>query len=367
LSDLATLNSALSLYTTDQAGTTSFSLGNASSVYVSLPDSSSTCGSWSLPTPPAGYSYACYSSTSSRNIDSTGWVPVNFSLLSSGSPIGQLPVDPTNQSSTGLYYTYYTNGSQFVVTAIPESQKQKTTFGIKSTISNYPDVLANGSSLTISPLFNTSGLVGYWNFDEGSGSTATDQSGSGNNLSLTTQAWASGRIGPGALQFSGSSPNLAVASSGAYNVGPSGNATISFWFKAPTRPASDYFDHLIDKDNGTVGYAIWLYSGNTYGNPDIALWTSSGSGNHYCYTFKRYDDNNWHLGQFVIDRTNGCSIYVDGIKDLQGGGTVASGDYSNSTSLSFGQASWAGQLDDVRFYNRVLSAAEIQAMYNAEK
>jgi hypothetical protein len=28
---------------------------------------------------------------------------------------------------------------------------------------------------------------------------------------------------------------------------------------------------------------------------------------------------------------------------------------------------WTGQIDDVGVYNRVLSAAEIQALYNAEK
>ena len=32
-----------------------------------------------------------------------------------------------------------------------------------------------------------------------------------------------------------------------------------------------------------------------------------------------------------------------------------------------GGSSWLGSIDDVRIYNRTLSAAEIQALYNAEK
>src|ERR1017187_8198617 len=118
LSDLATINSALNLYSVDQTGSSVFSLGNTSSVYVSLPDTSPSCANLGLPTTsPSSVGYACASSTSSRNTNGTGWIPVNFSLISSGSPLGSLPVDPTNSSSSGLYHTYYGSGTQFEATA----------------------------------------------------------------------------------------------------------------------------------------------------------------------------------------------------------------------------------------------------------
>ncbi len=56
LSDLAALQSALSLFQADQY---SQSLGIASTTYISIPDSSSTCGDLGLPALPSGYSYAC--------------------------------------------------------------------------------------------------------------------------------------------------------------------------------------------------------------------------------------------------------------------------------------------------------------------
>ena len=49
-----------------------------------------------------------------------------------------------------------------------------------------------------------SGLVGYWKFDEGSGTTAADLSGSGNNGTLVNgPSWTQGQVN-GALSFDGS-------------------------------------------------------------------------------------------------------------------------------------------------------------------
>ncbi len=126
ISDMDTLNHALAIYAADQGGNTYFSLGSSNTVYVSLPDnSSSTCGDLGLPILPTGYAYACVAATSSKNVNGTGWIPVPFSNGSGGSPIGSLPLDPVNQSSSRLYYTYTTNGGQYELTAVLESQKYK--------------------------------------------------------------------------------------------------------------------------------------------------------------------------------------------------------------------------------------------------
>ena len=50
--------------------------------------------------------------TSAGNVDGTGWIPINFTSLAGGSPISNLPVDPTNvlaatsPVSTDLAYRY---------------------------------------------------------------------------------------------------------------------------------------------------------------------------------------------------------------------------------------------------------------------
>ena len=61
---------------------------------------------------------------------------------------------------------------------------------------------------TVNAAAPTNGLVGYWNFDEGSGMTAGDSSpdatvggaGNGNNGTINGASWVGGKVG-GALGF----------------------------------------------------------------------------------------------------------------------------------------------------------------------
>lgn len=64
---------------------------------------------------------------------------------------------------------------------------------------------------------STNGLVGYWNFDEGSGIIAHDISGNGNNGTITGAAWTVGKVGSGALQFDGNNNVVTVPSSNSLN------------------------------------------------------------------------------------------------------------------------------------------------------
>ncbi|HUY69630.1 MAG TPA: SUMF1/EgtB/PvdO family nonheme iron enzyme, partial [Candidatus Tyrphobacter sp.] len=118
-SDMSSLKTALSLYEEDVSP---LSLGTAGKVYVSL----SNCTG--LPA-----NYVCPSSTDLQKTDGTGWIPVDLNNVSVGSPISNLPLDPTNTTSSGLYYEYMTDGgSNWSVSAVPESTKyqdQMSAFG----------------------------------------------------------------------------------------------------------------------------------------------------------------------------------------------------------------------------------------------
>lgn len=48
----------------------------------------------------------------------------------------------------------------------------------------------------------TSGLIGYWKYDEASGTTAADSSGSGNNGAVNGARWTAGNVN-NALSFDG--------------------------------------------------------------------------------------------------------------------------------------------------------------------
>jgi uncharacterized protein (TIGR02145 family)/prepilin-type N-terminal cleavage/methylation domain-containing protein len=134
LSELAAFNSAMTLYIQDAAG--SVSLGSAGTTYISIPDPTATTSAGSncssLGFPSTGYH--CAGPNFYRRTDGTGWLPVNFSAMSVGSPFATLPVDSVNTTSTGNYYRYTTDGSgSWTLSAVPESTKylpQATSFQI---------------------------------------------------------------------------------------------------------------------------------------------------------------------------------------------------------------------------------------------
>ena len=57
------------------------------------------------------------------------------------------------------------------------------------------------------------GLVGYWRFNEGSGATAADSSGHGNNGTIYGAKWVEGKSGK-ALSFDGKKDNAYYFDSG---------------------------------------------------------------------------------------------------------------------------------------------------------
>ena len=156
LSDLKTLNNAVALYATDVGS----GFGSPQTVYLSLPDSSPTCASYPLPTLPGGWSYACAPSSTYRAVNSTGWVPINFSQISFGSPLSVLPIDPVNTVEDGLYYTYVVGSWEF--TANMESQAYR--------LGGQRDVISGdkgdsnfrfefGSDLTLTPEIGEGGVI----------------------------------------------------------------------------------------------------------------------------------------------------------------------------------------------------------------
>jgi len=121
-SDMKTVSDALSLFVIDNP---SASLGATQKVYISIPDTSATCTNIAgLPALPAGWTYNCVTSASLKNIDSTGWIPLNLSSINGGSPIPHLPTDP--QNTIRSFYSYVAGANaNYAVSANIESVRQK--------------------------------------------------------------------------------------------------------------------------------------------------------------------------------------------------------------------------------------------------
>jgi len=354
LSELSTLNQAISLHQTDQGGF----LGAASTTYVSIPDTTSTCANLGLPAQSSGWVYACVTTTTLRKTDGTGWIPINFQAATFGAPLGTLPIDSVNTTSTGNYYTYTTDGSQWVLTAVPESLKQRLQYQINPIIQNSPGVYAVGSNLAMPSIFNPAGLVGYWNFEVATGTAVADLSGNGNNgtwSGSSVSRYTTGKVGNYAGQFNGSNDVITVPDNGTI-LDPSA-ITMSAWVFPTINQAAE----VIAK-NGNSGYRYRRDAAKTVTFYDRGGTNAFGS-------VSTIPSNTWSMVTVTGD-SSGLRIYLNGTLNSSGAAAYSPGD--NSASLYIGayapgSEGFAGSIDDTRVYNRALSAGEIGALYNATR
>lgn len=226
-----------------------------------------------------------------------------------------------------------------------------------------------------------SGLIGYWPLDGGtSGSIANntttgfeDVSGNSNNATAknangTGMAWVSGKAG-GAVSFDGTD-DYAEALASADFLGSGDSVTISVWVK-PGSSQKQYAD-IFDYDHAAVG---------AYGN--FVVQQNSTDLNLFYFAFT-YDGTNWDgipktaqlttnsWQNFTIVKS-GTSLdhYVNGVK--QGTTlTVQSNIYNRIRKFRIGDIieptldrNFNGSIDDVRIYNRALSATEVLNLYNS--
>jgi hypothetical protein len=204
-------------------------------------------------------------------------------------------------------------------------------------------------------------LMGWWPFDEGTGSIARDQSGRGNDGTLVVGdgRWIAGEI-DGALEFDGVRHRLPLTSLLA--VGSSSN-TVTAWIKVPL-PGTENLG-----ETQRVGIVLGNYPDTPNTNWELhaagqlRLHWNGGQIDFRGTTDLR--DNTWHHVAWVRDKEgNTCSLYIDGRleashpsvgTDITFGTThVIGGDNRAS-----GMPMFHGAMDDLRVYGEALSAAEI--------
>jgi len=210
-----------------------------------------------------------------------------------------------------------------------------------------------------------SSLIGYWNLDDNSGTTAADSAGSNNATLHSSPNWVTGRFGYGLNFDSGSYANTSLA-------WPSSSGTLSVW-AYPTSEGSWVSPAGWKQLGGNNGYVLFDEGGsgsqwravfnpnitNGFGESSVVAsgsvtmnqwnylvmtWSLSGS----TYTMKFYL-NGVYQGTTTWTGTPG----TDGLGGLNFG---KSGDYPDNY--------FSGNIDDVRVYNRTLSQGEITAFAN---
>ena len=221
--------------------------------------------------------------------------------------------------------------------------------------------LYSSGQVTRKQVANT-GLVGYWSLNDGAGTRAVDSSGNLKHSTLSGgTTWVNGKRSK-SLNFNG------VDSYGDVdlrNSGLTGSQTLSAWVKTSGPPFGKPHQTVLATDP-TYQYGIKLM---TYKNINrVGLWLGSGSTNYEAFVNTNINDGQWHFVLGVYDYNAGTvTMYIDGVaySPLSSGQMVINvsdvgkigRDYHNS------DYSYNGIIDDVRIYNRALTATEVQALY----
>jgi hypothetical protein len=358
MQDLAAIESAINTVT---AFNPSIFLGNASTVYTSLPDdASTTCGSLTLPALPSGWTYHCVSAATLQQSDGTGWLPVNFSGTGVVS-LSPLPIDPVNAPSPGKFYTYIPRLSSYELAGSLESKEYTLggSFDQASTDGgSYPDLYEIGTALSLLPVdYGSQGLVALLPLDEGTGTIAYDHSIYGGNGTWSSSSTENYSIDNGqtAGHFTPSGNYVGGGHNGQYDV--THGLTVHAWAYLTSYGNNQgivYFGNGLTNFYGinNTPSAVQFYMGGSVCNgPALTL-------------------NTWNAIDGVYDGKK-MYVYVNGVSaNACNGGSFPGNSDGNlfvGNKWDAGGDPFVGNIRDVTIYNYAMTPEQIQALYNATK
>ena len=204
-----------------------------------------------------------------------------------------------------------------------------------------------------------SGLVAAYGFAEGAGPTVADSSGNGNTGTISGATWTTqGKFGS-ALVFGGTTAGVTVPG-GAASLRLTTGMTLEAWVY-PTAAATNWSTVVMKEQPGDLVYT--LYAGSPANQPNVYLNTATDASSERGIAGpSALPLNTWsHLAGTYDGAT--LRLYLNGV--LVASQAVTGAMVSSTGALRIGgNGVWGeyftGRIDEVRIYNRALSAAEIQ-------
>jgi glucose/arabinose dehydrogenase len=198
------------------------------------------------------------------------------------------------------------------------------------------------------------GLVAAYGFNEGSGTTVSDASGTGNHGTATSTSWApAGRYGT-ALSFNGSSSWVTVPDSPSLDL--TTGVTLEAWVN-PVQTLWSWRTVIFKQTTDGMAYALYAADGANRPTGQVNI-----AGEQNAVTPTALPLNTWTHLATTYDGTT-LRLYVNGTqvasKPQTGSATVSTGVLRIGRNSIWNEA-FNGLIDEVRIYNRALSAAEIQ-------
>ena len=222
------------------------------------------------------------------------------------------------------------------------------------------------------------GVTTELHFDEGSGTTTADASGNNHNGTLTGTTWVAGKYG-NAINFNGTSSSYSsIPDHADFTLDPTQSYTWSAWVKnnnfnqwgtvwSQTVDVNNFFYFYTHSSNDpeagpvTNGVSVYWYSGSG----KLVLHSNNNvlTAGQWAYVTVTYDGSLAQNSRFTIfvngtDVTNRTDVVSTGTlatidpTNIRMGANQPWGDYLNAS------------IDEVRYYRRLLSSAEIQSDMN---
>jgi len=209
-------------------------------------------------------------------------------------------------------------------------------------------------------LYPHADLVGWWRFDEGTGTIAEDSSGYGNHGTVHDATWVNGLYGK-ALNFDGIDDYVAVSCDDL----SSKDFTITLWVKTSSTAAQEIIGKYWKLQQNIRVYIfnskLGMYVRDAEG--DVAQIGNIGdiSDNLWHHIALVWDDTSKTLTPFLdsVEKTSVTNINVDDVDDETKAFWIGRRNGYNDMPLD-------GEVDEVRIYDRGLSTAEIQENFQME-
>jgi hypothetical protein len=218
---------------------------------------------------------------------------------------------------------------------------------------------------------NALGAIAWWKLDETSGNTAMDSIGSAHGVfgGPGTPTWVAGHDG-GAVDFTGGGgDHIHIGAAPVLANLPA--LTVTAWIRPATVANDGAIRCVFDKGTPTAGWAITIGEGGEGRVGFHAFYATSQE------SVQSVDNavaaNAWSFVAASWDGgtgTTGIRLYVDAARLTTSVVTGAIGTRPDDSGIDaaincINATSYTGAMDDVRIYDRVLSAAEIAQLYGS--
>ncbi len=214
----------------------------------------------------------------------------------------------------------------------------------------------------------TEGLIGYWSFDEGDGYIAHDTSGNGNDGTIYGGAiWTKGKYGS-ALEITDTEYVGDIPAS--YDAPITTSFTVTAWVQWYGLPVYNHGSYFFDgRGDPYLGEGFLLYISF---QSTIGFWLNDMDMSSNVFSKHSVPIGSWmHVAAVFNDSKDLSCIYINGY--LDNSKTVTKTFLQSNHRPSIGTNHWApgdgqwapinGIEDEVRLYNRALTAKEILEVY----